>query len=234
MDDPNSEARRDRYDRMDVLSRSMLPVAIAVATGIFSMFQWKTEQNRLAATRMSDSVEAVSKQRLAVSQLVQTFVPALTSDKPNDRVLALQAIAYADTALGSQLAAALTSDPDSAVQAAATEVALRVTQQFAALPEVDAVFGPSSAGRIAATRAVLANPQLLSDTTVIATLLQAAHHDSANADGLFNTITILRSTPASVQRAQKDEILAFTRRIPASMPRVRARADTLAAIVSRL
>lgn len=222
MDSSQSVPRRDGYDRMDILSRSMLPLAIALATGIFSVFQFQTEVRRIAAKQVSDNMEAASKQRLAVSQLVQTFVPSLTSNKPNDRVLALQAIAYADTALGNQLALALTTDPDTSVQKAAGTV------------QLDAVFGSTAAGRIAATRAVLANPQLLSDTSAIATLLQTAHLDSLNGDGLFNTITILRGVPASVQRAQKDEILAFTRRIPPSMPRIRARADTLAAIVSRL
>jgi hypothetical protein len=227
----SASRRRDGYDQMDVLSRSMLPIAIALATGIFSLFQWRTEQSRLAATRMSDSVEAVSKQRLAVSQLVQTFVPSLTSERANNRVLALQAIAYVDTALGNQLATALAADSNPQVRAAA--VTVRLASEFPFLPHVEQVFGASSPGRIAATRALLANRGWLADTVMTSALLETARRDSANADGLFNTITILESIPPEVQRAKKDEILAFAHRVPPSMQRVRARADALAATVAR-
>lgn len=219
-------SHRDRYDRMDVLSRSMLPIAIAVATGIFSLFQWRTEQDRQAATRMSDSVEALSKQRLAVSQLVQTFVPSLTSDKPTNRVLALQAIAYVDTALGSQLATALKSDTSAVVRVAATNVRLS-----AYLPLVEQVFGPTRPVRVAATDALLADRDALSDTAMVSALLDATQRHADNADGIFNSITLLRAVTPGARQAERDQILAFTRRVPTTWPRIRARADTLAAIV---
>lgn len=222
--------KRERFERLDILSRSLLPIAIAVATGVFSYVQWHTDQNRLAASRLSDSTAAVSQQRLAVSQLVNSFVPSLTSEKSTNRILALQAIAYVDTALGNALATALTTDTSAAVRVAAANVQLSATHPF--LSEVEQVFGPTGASRIAGTRALLANPAWMADTAMVTALLDAARRDSANANGLFNTITILRTVPAEVQRVKKNDILAFTQRIPATLPTVRARADTLARIVA--
>ncbi|HYH79483.1 MAG TPA: hypothetical protein VEX86_06790 [Longimicrobium sp.] len=237
-----AKKERDRYERLDILSKSLLPIAIALATGVFSYWQWQTEQDRqraatemdqrrLAAARVSDSVNAVSQQRLAVSQLVNSFVPSLVSDRATNRILALQAIAYVDTALGNRLATALATDSSAAVSVAAVNVRLAADYPF--LPVVEQVFGPTGPSRVSATQALMANRTWMGDTLMVSALLDAAARDPANANGLFNTITILRSVPADVQRARRTEIVAFAGSIPLTLPTVRARADTLRRIVER-
>ncbi|HEX8395645.1 MAG TPA: hypothetical protein VF665_25055 [Longimicrobium sp.] len=219
-------SHRDHYERMELLSRSLLPIAIALATGIFSCFRAQTEESRFAAAHVRDSLEAHSKQRIEVSQLVQSFVPSLTSDKPANRIMALRAIAYVDTALGNELALALTEDTSAAVRVAAANVQLAPTYPY--LSTIEQVFGPSGPARIAATRQLLADPKLLADTMVVSALLDAAERHPDSSDGHFNAITILRAVPRETQQARRDPILTFTGRIPDTWTRVRARADSLA------
>lgn len=222
--------RRDRLDPLELLSKIMLPLAIAVASGMFSYVKWTTDQQQTRQRRHGDSIAAVAQQRLAVSQMVNTFVPSLTSEKPSERILALQAIAYSDSALGQALSAAVSqADPDSAVRDAAT--AVRLAPQFPFLADVEQVFAEAPTARIAATRALISTWK--SDTTMVSALLEAAARNPTNADGLFNTITILRSVTPEARDARRQAILQFTDAVPANLTRVRARADTLAQIVQQ-
>jgi hypothetical protein len=217
-------------DRLSVLPKVIWPIVGAIVGMIFSYAKYR-----------SDLADAAARIRISNAQLVSTFFPVLTGTVGSQRAIALRAIAYADSNLATELSSLLLADADSLVRAAALVTVLsavgvdgpgvsdsavrRGARQAALRPLVEQMFSPDKATRILATRALATAWR--HDSALVPVVLSAAEKNASNADGIFNSITVLQLADPSARAAHSAQLDQFITAAKTVGPKVAVRADSL-------
>lgn len=212
---------KDLWDRITALATILVPAAIALAGHFIAQglkeAEIASEDRRAHQSRVL--MEANTK--IAQGNLINTLMKSLTSENPQERRLAVEAVLIALPDQGPALARAIAqSDENKGVQAAARQsIAQRVDML------IRDTFASQASIRIRAAQELVSGWR--NDPTAVAALVQYASENLEKENGVYNAIVILSEFSPAALAPHKSSILELAQAAKKLGPKTRARAQAL-------
>ncbi|HET6231338.1 MAG TPA: hypothetical protein VFE05_14795 [Longimicrobiaceae bacterium] len=213
--------RKDVWDIFNILASLLIPATIALAGHWYAEASAKAQTE--SAAKAADASRAVQAADAKVHQaaLVGTFMEPLLSADPAKKRLAIRAVLIALPDDGPSLVKELSvSDTSVAVQRFA---AAELSDRRADLAE--ALFDASPAVRRPAGDEILRGWR--ADAQMVADLIAAARRHPRDANGIYNTVSVLSQMDLPAVATHRAEVIPFLRDAAANGPSTAALADPL-------
>lgn len=215
-------AKKDIWDRLTALATILVPAAIALAGHFISQGLKQAEITSEERRAEQASQNAAANTRIAQANLINTLMKSLTSENANERKLAVQAVLIALPEEGPTLARTIAeNDEDATVQAAAQS---SLQQRVNTL--IRDLFAPDSRTRIAAAQDLIQGWR--NDPRVVAALIKFAMSNSANENGIYNTVLVLNEFDSPALEPNRDQVLKLVDVAKRAGSKTEARAAALA------
>jgi hypothetical protein len=196
--------RKDGWDKFQILTSMLLPIALALAGYSFS--RAIADAQRSSEDRRALSSQAVAEASMHVSQaeLVATFMKSLLSQDRAEKELAVRAVLLALPEAGPQLVAA--------VEVGSTDAQTRQVAKKA-LDErrdklVNDIYAANGDVQKKATEQLMLG--FREDPALIETLAREAQDHRNNHSGLYNSAVVMQAVPSQQLQAKPNEVHRFS------------------------
>ena len=213
--------RKDPWDRITALATILIPAAIALA-GHFIAQGLKQAEIASEDRRAAQSAALMdANTKIAQGSLINTLMKSLTSDNPQERRLAVQAVLIALPDQGPALARTIAeTDENKTVQASARQsIAQRVDSLIRDL------FAAQAATRVRAAQELVSGWN--SDAAAASALVEYARANLGNENGVYNAIVVLAEFTPEALAPHKPAIRALADAARKLGPKTEARVQAL-------
>lgn len=195
--------KKDTWDRLTALSTILVPASIALAGNFIAQGLKQAEINSEERRAEQSNSIASANTKIAQANLINTLMKSLTSNNPQERKLAVEAVLIALPEQGPVLVRTIAqSDEDKTVQAAAiTSLEQRVSLLIREL------FSEDAQVRIGAAQDLIQGWR--NEPNVVQALIEYATQHRDNSNGIYNTVVVLNDFSLHALQAHKQEIIKF-------------------------
>jgi len=181
-----------KWDQISKIATTLIPAVIAFVGYLIT--RQISEAEIVAATENT---------RVSQAELVSKFMPYLNSEKPNERIIAVQGILISLDSLGLQIASTvLNYDPDSIVQSATQGLLRRSGADLEDL--VYNIYDKDRKTRMQSIQLIL--DAWRKDPMLIAKLIDEAKRNPNNINGLINSLYILSELDTQQLEKYRNEV----------------------------
>jgi len=203
LDMTDNRQQKDIWDRLTALATILVPAAIALAGHFIAQGLKQAELSSEERRAQQSSAIAEANMKIAQAGLINTMMKSLTSQNPQERKLAVEAVLIALPEQGPILVRTIAqSDEDKTVQIAAKS---SLEQRFTTL--IRQLFADDARSRIDAASELIQGWR--NEPNAVNVLIEFANQNIDNANGIYNTIVVLNEFSKIALDPHKEKLLKF-------------------------
>ena len=218
---PDAPQKKDLWDRIAALAAILVPAAIALAGHFVAQGLKQAEISSEERRAEQSRVIAEANTKIAQANLINAMMKSLTSENPQERKLAVEAVLIALPEQGPVLVRTVAeSDKDEMVQTAARN---SLEQRIGTL--IRDLYTDNAQVRIGAAQDIIQGWR--NEPSVVQALVEFATKNMDNSNGVYNTVVVLSELSPRTLQAHKEDVLNFLEIAKATGPKTAAAVNML-------